>query len=322
MFKKLGFIFACFSPDDPGGTPPTPAAPEGGDFNLDDILSQQSDLADFFPADPAPPPAPAPAGQQAAADGQGTPPQPATGQDPAAPPAQQPAPTPPASGQDQGAELQRLNERLVALQRNYDALTAAVQRPAPQPAAPAPQQEQQPYEVDQTIADGIVADDPSVRKQAATLLVRNAVQLALDIMRPAGERMIAQAVPMLIQHHQRLANTQREIHDTFYGIYPQFGKTEALKRVAAQAAADVAVADGGFSGMTKQFADRVMHRSLELLGLAGRIPNRGAAPPAPAPTPPAPPAMARQAARGGPGTQPATVDANTAEGIYDILFSQ
>jgi hypothetical protein len=155
--------------------------------------------------------------------------------------------------------------------------------------APKPQ-EQKPEEpkpegpkysplVPDEIMAAIESEDPKVRQQGVSAMLGGAMnRVYADLKKEMQVTMatVLQQVPTILQQQQSAQAEAKRNHDTFYSENPNFGTSEARKRLVAQTAIMLAQSEGkAYKGFTPEFRTKLADQLQEMTGIPkGKAPQK------------------------------------------------
>lgn len=233
-------------------------------------------------------------------------------------------PKPPAAQQTpwtESVEYKAMQQQMQQLTQQNQQLLGAMQvlrggQAAPAEKKPAAEPAQIAFSVDDKVIEGLVADDPAVRKQAVHGLVQATLQTAMREFNLGAQQLMANDIPQMVSRVQENREWTKSLHDTFYGFYPKLGEKPRVKHAVSLATVEVVremhKAGEHWDGrMTKNLANRIARKTLDSLGISVASKTAATARQQPAHLA-APATAARVTTNGG-------LDPNSPAGILDII---
>ena len=191
------------------------------------------------------------------------------------PSAEEPASEPDASGAQPSVSPDQTAAITAAISEGFRSA-----QPEPEPEQPAPGVDFSNVQVPQQIITAMEDDDPTVRLQGyqafaaglSTLVYQQTLQSVQQQMQT-----FAEAIPQYVQQQQTVTQQQQQVHDDFYGAFPQFDTPE-LRPTVMQVAAAV-MQEQGATNWTPAIRDAVGARITAALQAVAQPASQ----PAPAP---------------------------------------
>lgn len=131
-----------------------------------------------------------------------------------------------------------------------------------------------------TLVAAMRSESPEEAGAALNLIVQGTARMAVRKARELLDSFVTESLPVMLSSHAQAQTAAKDVHDDFYGTYPQLNKPEIKPFITNLAAQMANEAGANFKGWNPAFRDAVATKFLGMV--KDFVPSQQAAP-APAP---------------------------------------